>query len=92
MERNLDKKGTLLVFPISRQDAHVRSVALVLAKRSGSAADRYWRTTIQGMRGQLQASGVLDEAEINRQLSCFADAVFDRVRAPDRSGSGGEAA
>ncbi|WAX97971.1 DUF6074 family protein [Aminobacter sp. NyZ550] len=81
MEQTCNKPGTVVPFPASRQEALIRDIVQVLLKRHGAAADRFWGTTVNRLIGQMQVSGILDEAEIRQQVEAFSLVVFDRIRA-----------
>ncbi|MBT1155752.1 hypothetical protein J1C56_09120 [Aminobacter anthyllidis] len=80
MEQNTSKNGTVVPFPLCRQELLVRETVYVLMRRHGAAADRFWNTTIRRLTGQLQVCGVRDSDEISDQIEAFSLTVFDRVR------------
>lgn len=80
MEHNLDKTASIVPFPLHRNAKLVQETIDILRKRNGSAADRFWRTTVRQQIGRMQVSGIHDRDVINDQIEMFALVVFDALR------------
>ncbi len=70
-----DEEGTVVVFPMASREGQIRRAVDNLMTRNGADADSYWKEMIAGMRRQLQASGLPDEA-VGDELRAFARAVL----------------
>ena len=68
----------ILPFPTERRVGRINHVAAVLRRKSGLAADHYWRQQELILRSQMTKAG-LDHETIERQLRDFAREVFARV-------------
>lgn len=82
----------IIPFPLTARTSLVRETVLGLHHRQGSAADRFWRSTLTRQTGILQVSGILNGEEIDRQLSAFASVVISAMQSEYREPSGDEAA
>lgn len=82
----------VLVFPLDKRVGRVRRVAEKLLQKKGFMADAYWRQTVTTLEGQMVRQGI-PEAEIDRQLLAFFDAVRAEIIRLSHSGknSGGAA-
>ena len=70
--------GSVIPFPMTRRGGQVRQTAETVMNTNGSAADRYWKRTIAGLRAQMASAGI-DDDMIDSELRAFARAVFARI-------------
>ncbi|EKF40165.1 hypothetical protein NA8A_22391 [Nitratireductor indicus C115] len=66
--------GLLIPFPVERQSALVRQVALQLSSKQGKAAERFWKTECNRLFGRLQAQGFCENVA-RGQVNRFARSV-----------------
>lgn len=64
----------VLVFPLQRRVGRVRHVASKLLDKQGELANTYWRQIVTSLTSQMERAGI-SEAEIDRELKSFFDAV-----------------
>ncbi|MBD0416524.1 DUF6074 family protein [Oryzicola mucosus] len=89
MEQKQRISGTIVVFPVARRMALIRETVDILLKRHGKSADRFWHRALARLDAELVNSGLLDRAEIDRQIDAFASAVMRAIREEWRSEAGG---
>jgi hypothetical protein len=82
----------VIAFPLIHRVGRIREVAEKLNAKSLAAANFYERQVTEGLMAHLDRLGV-DEAEQDRQLACFWDAVcLERARLSCSRHPGGDAA
>lgn len=64
----------IIPFPIDAEVVFIRQVARSLERRTGDAADRFWRTECNRLYGRLQVQGLKDP-EIQAAIKSFSEAV-----------------
>jgi hypothetical protein len=73
-----DGGGKVVAFPFAYRTAAVRRAADAVAERHGHAANVYWREMIAGVRAEMMAAGVREEA-IDGELRAFSASVFEQI-------------
>ena len=66
--------AVIIPFPINKHVYFVRETARALERKSGEAADRFWRLTCRRLFAQLQLQG-LSESAIRNELQAFSNSV-----------------
>jgi hypothetical protein len=75
MRRQLDFfQAEILVFPVDRRIAEVRSAASAMNRLRGGPAKAFWKNLINDLSRPLSAAGIRPE-EVERQMMAFREEV-----------------